>query len=268
MPKRTLARKRRGTASKRTSNKKSSNDAWLDELKRHFDVYVQRGNDANQMMISWSSGVSPARMPAPAGPSRGAMYSTVECIRQTDMTLPTGSAIVGGVLRQSTASDVFASYAFALADIPNVASLGSLFDQYRIEKIQLRFKSRNPALFVSNATSPNNASCEPFLVIDRDDNTAPTTISELQQYDNCQQFSAQDSFDVIFEPSITPSVFASGAFSGYSVDDSGKYWFDLANTSIPHYGVKVGIPALTASTAQRFDWLVTAWYKVSFKNKR
>lgn len=267
MPKRTLARKRRGTKGRRTS-KQSSSEAWLSDVKKHFDVYSQHGEDANQMIIAWSSGLSPARMPAPAGPSRGAMYSTVECVRQTDMTLPTGSAIVGGVLRQAAATDAFASYAFALADIPNVASLGSLFDQYRIEKIQLRFKSRNPALFISNMTSPNNSSCEPFLVIDRDDNTAPTTISELQQYDNCQQFGAQDSMDVIFEPSITPSVFSGGAFSGYSVDDSGKYWIDLANTSVPHYGVKVGIPALAASTAQRFDWLVTAWYKVSFKNKR
>lgn len=267
MPKRALARKRTGTV-RRNAAKKSSNDAWLTDLKKHFDVYHQSGKDANQMILAWSSGISPARMPSPAGPSRGAMYSTVECVRQTDMTLPTGSAIVGGVLRQGSSSDVFASYAFALADIPNVASIGSLFDQYRIEKIQLRFKSRNPALFVSNATSPNNSSTEPFLVIDRDDNTAPTAISELQQYDNCQQFSAQDSIDIIFEPSITPSVFSGGAFSGYSVDDSGKYWLDLANTSIPHYGVKVGIPALTASTAQRFDWVVTAWYKVSFKNKR
>lgn len=184
------------------------------------------------------------------------------------MTLPTGTAIVGALIRQSTSSDVFASWAFALADVPNISSLGALFDQYRIEEIQFRLRSRNPGVFVANQASPNYSTTTPLLVIDRDDNTAPTTLGELQQYDNCQQFSAQDSIDVVFKPSVTPSVFSGGAFSGYAVEESGKYWLDVANTSIPHYGIKLGMPALVATTSQRFDWDVEAVYKVSFKNIR
>jgi hypothetical protein len=184
------------------------------------------------------------------------------------MTLPTGSAIVGALIRQNTSSDVFASFAFALADVSNNASLGALFDQYRIERIQFRLRSRNIALFVANQASPNYSSVSPLIVVDRDDNTAPTTLSELKQYDNCVQISGSDSIDIIFEPSITPSVFSGGAFSGYSVDDSGNFWLDMANTGIPHYGLKIGLPALVASTTQRFDWDVEAWYKVSFLNTR
>lgn len=250
------------------ASKKSSKQEWLRELEKHFSVYRQQGNDSKQMVIAWSGGISPGRMPTPAGPTRGAVYTTVECVRLSDMTLPAGSAITGGVVRQGGATDAFASFAFALADIPNISSIGALFDQYRIDEIQFRIKSRNPALFISQTASPNNSSCEPLVVVDRDDNTAPTTLSELQQYDNCQQMGAQDSMDVIFTPSITPSVFSGGAFSGYAVEDSKKYWLDLANTAIPHYGIKMGFPALVTSTTQKFDWVVTAWYKVSFKNKR
>lgn len=184
------------------------------------------------------------------------------------MTLPTGSAIVGALIRQNTATDVFASWAFALADIPNVASVGALFDQYRIDEIQFRLRSRNPGLFVANQASPNYSAVSPLLVIDRDDNTAPTTLLELQQYDNCQCISAMDSIDIVFEPSITPAVFAGGAFNGYAVTDSGEYWLDVANTSIPHYGIKAGLPALVATTTQRFDWDVEAIYKVSFRSIR
>jgi hypothetical protein len=184
------------------------------------------------------------------------------------MTLATGTAIVGGLIRQSSASDVFAAWSFAIADIPNIASIGALFDQYRIDEIQFRLRSRNPGVFVANTASPNYSTTAPLLAIDRDDATSPTTLGEIQQYDNCQQFSAQDSIDVIFEPSITPSVFSGGAFSGYAVDDSGKYWLDLANTGIPHYGIKVGMPALVATTSQKFDWDVEAVYKVSFLNVR
>lgn len=219
------------------------------------------------MVVVYNSTVPP-RMPSPGGPSKGATMTTTQFVRGSDMTLPTGSAIVGALIRQSSSSDVFASWAFALADIPNITSIAALFDQYRIDEIQFRLRSRNPGVWQANQASPNYATTSPLLVIDRDDNTAPTTLLELQQYDNCQCISAQDSIDVIFEPSITPSVFSGGAFSGYAVDDSGKYWLDVANTGIPHYGIKVGMPALVATTTSRYDWDVEAVYKVSFLNVR
>lgn len=219
------------------------------------------------MVILYNT-VIPPRMPSPGGPSKGATYSTTEFVRGSDMTLPTGSAILGALIRQNTASDVFAAWAFCLADIPNITATASLFDQYRIDCIQFRLRSRNPGVFVANQASPNYSTVSPLLVVDRDDATAPTTLSELQQYDNCQCFSAQDSVDLILWPSLTPSVFAGGAFSGYAVADSDEYWLDLANSSIPHYGVKIGMPALVATTTQRFDWDVEAIYHVSFKNKR
>jgi hypothetical protein len=184
------------------------------------------------------------------------------------MTLPTGSAIVGALLRQNTASDVFASVAFAVADISNIASLSAAFDQYRIDRIQYRLRSRNNAIFIANQASPNYSMPQLYVAIDFDDNTAPTTLLEIQQYDNCQVLQASDSVDIIIEPSITPSVFSGGVFSGYSVTDSDDVWLDLANTSVPHYGLKIGLSALTASTTQKWDWDVEAWYKVSFKNSR
>lgn len=247
--------------------KRSVREKWLSSLERNFGVYHQ-SNEQNlrQMVIVYNTSIPP-RMPAPAGPTQGADFTMTQFVRGSDMTLPTGSALVGSLIRQGGISDVFASWAFCLADIPNVASVGALFDQYRIDEIHFRLRSRNPAVYIANIASPNNNFTAPLIVIDRDDNTAPTTLGELQQYDNCQQISAQDSIDVIFEPSITPSVFSAGAFSGYAVDDSGKYWLDVANTSIPHYGIKVGMPAL-ASTASKYDWDVEAIYKVSFLNVR
>jgi hypothetical protein len=194
--------------------------------------------------------------------------TTVETVRGSDMTLPTGSALVGALIRQGGSTDVFASWAFCAADIPNISSLGAAFDAYRIEEIQFRLKSRNNAMFIANTASPNNSGTAPLIVVDQDDNTAPTTLLELQQYDNCCQISTQDNLDIVFTPAITPSVFAAGAFSGYSVDASGNTWLDLVNTNIPYYGVKVGIPALAATTTSKLDWDVTAWYKISFRRGR
>ncbi len=261
--KRVLAQSTRGGKRKRSTYEK-----WIRNLRRSFSAYDQKNNlNLEQMIVIFNTTIPP-RMPAPGGPSPGAHYTTTCFVRGSDMTLPTGGAIVGALIRQSTSSDVFAAWAFCLADVPNSASLTAQFDQYRIEEIQFRLRSRNPGVFVANQASPNYSTTSPLLIVDRDDATAPTTLLELQQYDNCQQFSAQDSIDVIFEPSITPSVFTGGVFSGYAVTPSRENWLDVANTSIPHYGIKVGMPALVATTTQRFDWDVEAVYKVSFLNSR
>lgn len=253
---------------KRRPKKSSPHEKWIKYLIREFGAVRSTSSDLNKfMMVNYTDKIPP-RMPAPGGPSKGANLTMTQFIRGSDMTLPTGSAIVGSLMRQSTASDAFAAWAFCLADIPNSASVGALFDQYRIDEIQFRLRSRNPAVFVSQQASPNYSTTTPLVVVDLDDNTAPTTLLELQQYDNCIQISAQDSIDVVLTPAVTTPVFSGGVFSGYKVEKGSDGWLDVANMSIPHYGVKAALPALVTSTTQRFDWDVEAIYKVSFKNVR
>lgn len=263
--------KRQGSKKIGSRKKKSSKSAfqlYVEKLERLTGEQMGKAsNGFRQMFIQYQTSVPP-RIPVGGGPSKGASMTMVQYVPQSSMTLPTGGAIVGDLIRQSTNANVFASWAFCLQDIANVASVGALYDQYRIDSILFRMRSKNNAISVYNTASPNNAAVGPLVVIDRDDNTAPTTLTELHQYETCQDLTSQDSLDILIDPSITPSVFAAGAFSGYAVDDSGKYWLDLANTSIPHYGIKCGIPALPTSTTNRFDWLVEAWYKVSFRNIR
>lgn len=252
---------------RRKSSKRSAHEEWLRSLEKMFPVYHQANSeDSRQRMITYQT-VMPPRMPSPGGPSKGAALTITQLVAQSGMTLPSGTAAVGSLVRAQT-TDCFESYAFCLADVPNVASLAALFDQYRIEEIQLRFRSRSPGLFVANSASPNYSCPNLLAVVDRDDAAAATTILELQQYDNCQQISTQDSLDIILKPSITPSVFSGGAFSGYAVEESGEMWLDVANTSIPHYGVKIGITSLVATSTQKIDWDVYAVYKVSFLNLR
>ena len=121
---------------------------------------------------------------------------------------------------------------------------------------------------IMNVASPNNSGATLLSIVDRDDNTAPTTLLELQQYSNCQCISVYDSQDIIFEPSYTSPVFAGGVFSGYQVVTDPTAWLDCAQASIPYYGIKIGISALAASTTSKLDWDVEAWYQVSFKDPR
>ena len=86
------------------------------------------------------------------------------------------------------------------------------------------------------------------------------------QYDNAIQFNGEEDIEVEIVPSITPSVFASGAFSGYGVRP--PMWIDVANTAVPHYGVKIYVGPLTATTTSAWTWDISAEYIVSFKNSR
>jgi hypothetical protein len=262
-----VARKGKSKAGSRRKSKANSFQHFIKQLENEYGAFRfepgSRHASKNQIAVVYDSKIPP-RMPSPKGPVTDAKLSMTQYVAGSDMTLPTGTAIVGGLLRQNSASDVFASWAFALADIPNITAVASLFDQYRIDKIHFRLRSRNPALFMMNQASPNYSATTPVLVLDRDDNTAPTTLAELKQYENCQVISACDSIDIIFEPSYTRSVFAGGVFSGYEVVTDGDGWLDVANTGIPHYGLKCGIPALVAATTSRLDWDVEAWYGVSF----
>lgn len=253
---------------KRKRSSANSFSQFMGVLRKQFGATHLAMSDGRMLLACVYNGKVPPRMPNPQGPSPGAQLTMTQLVKGSDMTLPTGTAVVGSLLRQSSASDVFASFAFALADIPNIASIGALFDQYRIDRIQFRLRTRNNAIFIANSASPNYSTTNMYVATDFDDNAAPTTLLEIQQYDNAQVLSATDSIDLVLDPAVTPSIFSGGAFSGYAVDEGDKYWLDLANTGIPHYGLKIGLSALVTSTTQRFDWDVEAWYKVSFRNVR
>lgn len=200
---------------------------------------------------------------------KGAMLT----LRQYASTFGVSSGLsnVGGTsavaqLVQNGATSIFAAVAFQLSDLPNSSTFAALFDQYKLERVKLHFKSRNNAVFVANTASPNAGVPTGQVAVDRDDATPWTTSSDGLQYDNAIQFNGEEDFEVEIVPSITPSVFASGAFSGYGTRS--PMWIDIANTSVPHYGVKMHVGPLTVSTTSSWTWDMQAEYIVSFKNSR
>jgi len=200
----------------------------------------------------------------PQRPFPGARYST----RQMTETFGTSTGITGNAIVQGGATGVFGAIAFQLSDLANSITFASLFDQYRFEKVRLYIRARTNAASVFNTASPNAAVPRVFIVIDRDDNTAPTAVTDLMQYDTVATFTGHEDCVIDLVPNLTPAVFASGAFSGYSSLPSNSAWIDIANTAVPMYGVKFGVTGLTVSSTSSWIWDITAEYVVSFKNTR
>jgi hypothetical protein len=192
---------------------------------------------------------------------KDAMLSTVQMASGYN-----ANGISSGLIYQSGATEVVGAIEFKLDDLTQVSTLSALFDQYRIDRVHLRIRPKNTAFFLASVASPNQASPDIYVVADYDDSTAPASTSDLKQYQNVVIMNGVDSCDVVIEPSITPAVFSGGAFSGYGVE--GSRWLDIANTAIPHYGVKFAVTALQASATYSYQWDVEAWYQVSFRNIR
>lgn len=252
---------RKGSRKRRSS----AHRKWLSFLRSRYGVFSHLKDDGREWFIQWTTSSIPPRMPRPDGPAPGAMLTTVQMVN----SFGDSTGVTSGLITQNAPTALFGQIAFTVGDLPQISSFSNLFDQYRIEEIHLRLRSHNPAAFNADQSSTNYADPYMSVVVDRDDGTNPSSMAMLQDYDNQVVVQGSDSVDLVLEPSITPAVFATGSFSGYAIEKSaGGMWLDMANTSIPHYGVKFGVIPLATSTTSIWQWEVTSWYKVSFKNIR
>jgi len=156
-----------------------------------------------------------------------------------------------------TTSNVYASISFNLNDLPNVAEFTSLFDQYRINSIKWTLMPRGS----SAEAGTNNSACKIFSVLDYDDDTAPTSIDTLLQYENCKTSNSLRDHSRSLRPKFARSVYQSALVTGYG-QSSG--WLDCDSTLIPHYGIKLAFQGTAG--AQIFD--VRIQYSVSFMGVR
>jgi len=192
----------------------------------------------------------------PLGPRLGAQYST----RQMVTTFQVSSGLTSSNNIQAGLTNTFGSVAVTLGDLPEASALASVFDQYRMDEFEVWIKPR------ANSFASNTAGFLPTLtaVVDRDDSTTPTSMSYLQQYDNVVHAEVSEGTLFRFTPSATPSIYASGAFSGYAIEEN--LWIDSTNNDVPFYGIKFGVSATAITNPTQFTWEVIVFAFLSFKN--
>lgn len=210
------------------------------------------------------AGSLPAFPRPPHGPHQGADLTVTQIVPGGNLTLTSGLSS-GGI--SSGALGTLGSFGFALADLNQVSTWSAAFDQYRIEKVIVKITSRNNMLSKASVASPNQAVPRLYVVVDRDDASAPSALTDLYQYGNCQGMSPDSDYMLELEPSITRAIYAGGAFSGYEVT-SERPWIDLSNTGVEHYGVKFGTEILQVSSTDTWQWTIMCQYVVSFRAAR
>jgi hypothetical protein len=146
------------------------------------------------------------------------------CVR----TIETSTPITG-----SNTVPVFGAYTFSFGQIPDVASLQGVFDQYRIDKVEYQFF---PVANISTSAAPVTGQFT--TAIDYDDAIAPTTIGQVTDYANAITSLATQKQRRCWVPHIAVATY-SGAFTSYG--NFRPTWIDCTSYSVNHYGIKYAL---------------------------
>jgi len=163
---------------------------------------------------------------------------------------------LGVVVTSGNSLPTFYTRAFSTSDILQFASFAALFDQYKIEAVEVWFTPYGAATASGYA---NNVHI--YTVVDYDDANAPTSVGAMQVYQNCVETRCTEGHYIKFRPHIATAAYG-GAFTQFKNEPAS--WMDSASTSTQHYGVKLGIDATASVNDLRIDGVCRL--TVSFRN--
>lgn len=160
------------------------------------------------------------------------------------------------ILTSSTSNTYAALYWTASADIAQFSSFAAIFDQYRIESVEVWIQPcQSLGPYISAGTT------DLYSVVDYDDANTPSSLTSLLQYRNCIVTSASNGHYRKFKPHIAMAAF-SGAFTSYV--NAKDQWIDCGSGGVQHYGVKVGLEATPSAGQINVTCKVRLW--VQFRN--
>lgn len=165
-----------------------------------------------------------------------------------------------------TASNQHKALEFKLNDIPQASQLASLYDQYQITKIVLKFipmMDSNGASAVASTSVLNPGVIA--TVLDYDDANALANLNEYEQY---QTFKVQPAISRrthtrIIYPAIQDYMLNAGG-AGLPAGVKRRQWIDCSQGSISHKGLKLYIDQYYNVNCPQ-SWQVFATYYVKFR---
>jgi len=140
----------------------------------------------------------------------------------------------GSVLTSSAGGATFYGTAFVLAGLPQATSIQAIFDQYRIDEVEIWI---TPTL--SAGTTEANRM---YSVIDYDTSTTPTSLVQLLQYQNCIETNETCGHYRRWKPRVGMGV----GVANTTVQGMGNIaspWIDCLTPTVNHNGLLIGMAA-------------------------
>jgi len=152
----------------------------------------------------------------------------------------------------SISTPTFGGLIFQVSALGNFASLSAVYDQYRIDRIEVLIYNDDQTS-ATPATAPGTF----MSVVDVDDGATPTSLLQLGGYSSCVETPGNQSHFHAWQPQFAISAY-SGAFTSFA---SSTGWVDCASSSVQYYGIKYG----STATPIVVDYSAVIEYVVSFR---
>lgn len=136
----------------------------------------------------------------------------------------------GTLLTTSNVAAVGAGLQFNLAAAPGSATLCALFDQYRIDRVEV--------WLFGGATQATTGAPENGVwmsAVDLDSGGTPASFNAMQAHSGVVQTSLLSAHYHSFVPQIADAAY-SGAFTSFAGSD--PVWIDTASSAVQHYGIQ------------------------------
>jgi hypothetical protein len=159
-----------------------------------------------------------------------------------------------------TTLNVFGTFQFELNDLSEANTFQSLFQLYRIQRVDMMFRP----LWRCNSVATAAAYLPPLLYIAVDvGNLATwTTIAQALDNDNLTIADDQETVTISFQPFV-PFEVQSGSATPRGMMPSP--WLSTNDTLVRHFGLNYAIQLGGALATEFQSWTVTARYTVQFK---
>jgi hypothetical protein len=139
-------------------------------------------------------------------------------------------------LATSTTVPVFIAKSFALANFADATPYLTVFDQYRIEELEVWIEPETVGGSFAQITS----------AIDYDDDTTPSSVNSVMAKQNSLLTSGGTGHYHHFKPRAAMAAYASGTFASFA--NMPAPWCDSASPGVLHYGLKMASQPTTSGT--------------------
>ncbi len=130
----------------------------------------------------------------------------------------------------------------------------ALFDQWRIVEMVVHIHPSNRVGSPLQYTQTLPPAV--YFIVDNDDAASPGTLSAMREYQTCKLLDPYQPHTIHVRPRIAAALY-NGASTGYGLAPVGT-WIDCSNSSVPYYGVKLGVSG--GNSGQTELW--NAWVHV------
>lgn len=164
-----------------------------------------------------------------------------------------------------TGANQHLAYSFKLDNVVNPSDFTNLYDMYRINKVTLFIEP----LWDQSGSLSLPVSKRIRVVHDYNDNNPLTDEDQYLEYANCKSYTPlrKSPIKITLFPKINNTVENVGGGQAFTSMPSNKVWLNMADDEVPHFGLKIFIPAQIHNNDIRL-FNVRAKFHLSMKNSK